>query len=147
MDTPRRPPVFGGNLITKLIPVLGAILLYRIISQEIYAMRANPRAGWLAAVAASLARHSKAASNVDLGWHAPNATEINDLTKVIGGEGIYGWVYNSSSVPAAEYGVYNWCNMPHVRATEYRKPDADYKLQYVEVVGSPRFNYLHSSSS
>lgn len=109
-------------------------------------MRANPRAGWLAAVAASLARHGKAATTVDLGWHAPNASEINDLTKVIGGEGIYGWIYNSSSVPAAQYGVYNWCNMPHVRATEYKKPDAEYKLQYVEVVGFPWFQSCNHSS-
>jgi len=99
-------------------------------------MRANPRAGWMAAVAASLARHGKAANTVDLGWHAPNATQINDLTKVIGGEGIYGWIYDNSITPAGEYGVYNWCNMPHVRATEYKTPDAEYKLQYVEVVST-----------
>ena len=28
-------------------------------------------------------------------------------------------IFNSSKVPHSEYGVYNWCNMPHVRTTEY----------------------------
>ena len=46
----------------------------------------------------------------------PNATKINDLDFVLNGSGAPG-VYNSSQSP--EYGVYNWCNMPHVRAGEY----------------------------
>jgi 2-phosphoxylose phosphatase len=86
------------------------------------------------AVAASLARHGKAASTVDLRWHAPNATEINDLSRVIGGSGVYGFIFNSSSTSPNDYGVYNWCNMPHVRATEYKQPSSEYQLQYVEVV-------------
>jgi hypothetical protein len=87
----------------------------------------------MAAVAASLARHGSTAT-VDLSWHAPNATNINNLTQVIRGFDIYGWVYNNSQVPAAEYGIYNWCNMPHVRKTEYKVLSTEYKLQYVEVV-------------
>lgn len=139
MDTPRpRPPVCGGNLLTKLIPVIGILLLYRIIEQGLAAMRSNPRTSFIAAVAASLTRHGQAASTVDLSWHAPNATGINNLTEVIGGAGVYGFVYNSSQTPAGQYGVYNWCNMPHVRATEYQKPGSEYKLQYVEVVSSSR---------
>lgn len=90
----------------------------------------------MAAIAASLARNCEAAS-IDLNWHAPSSSAINNLTQVIGGTGVYGFVYNSSAVPADEYGVYNWCNMPHVRATEYQKAPAEYKLQYVEVVGLP----------
>ena len=97
-------------------------------------MRTNPRTSFIATIAASLARHGHAAGTVDLGWYAPNTTAINDLTKVIGGDGVYGFIYNSSTTPASEYGTYNWCNMPHVRATEYKKPSAEYKLQYVEVV-------------
>ena len=93
----------------------------------------------MAALASSLARHSSA-QTVDLGWYAPNATSINDLTQVIGGDVFYGWVYNSSQVPRDEYGIYNWCNMPHVRKTEYKVPSSEYKLQYVEVVGDARFN-------
>jgi hypothetical protein len=147
MDTPRpRPPFFGGNFFTKLIPILVILLLFRIISQEISAMRSNPGTGFMAAVAASLAHYGKAASTVDLSWHAPNATDINDLTQVTGGEGVYGFIYNSSNAPADEYGVYNWCNMPHVRSTEYKKPSSEYKLQYVEVVSFSCSNGLNSWS-
>jgi len=97
-------------------------------------MRSHPRKSFLALVAASLARHSTAAPTVDLSWHAPNSTAINNLTSAIGSSGVYGFIYNSSATPADEYGIYNWCNMPHVRATEYKKPSPEYKLQYVEVV-------------
>ena len=51
-----------------------------------------------------------------LAHYPPNATEINDLDFVLNGSGAPG-VYNSSQSP--DYGVYNWCNMPHVRAAEY----------------------------
>jgi hypothetical protein len=135
MGNPRtQPSVLGGSWISILIPVLGIVLLYRFISQEYFIMRMNPRATFMAAVAASLARHGKADSGVDLGWYAPKSTEINNLTQVIGGSGIYGWIYNSSQVADSEYGVYDWCNMPHVRATEYPEASSEYKLQYVEVV-------------
>lgn len=97
-------------------------------------MRSNPGIGFMAAVAASMARHGQAASTVDLSWHAPSATEINNLTQVIGGSGVYGFIFNSSNTPAREYGTYNWCNMPHVRATEYKTPSSEYQLQYVELV-------------
>ncbi|TVY42255.1 Counting factor 60 [Lachnellula subtilissima] len=148
MDTPRtRPAVWGGNLLTKLIPILGILLLYRIIDQEPAAMRSNPRTGFIAAVAASLTRHGEAASTVDLSWHAPNATGINNLTGVIGGEGIYGFIYNSSHTPASQYGAYNWCNMPHVRATEYPKPESEYKLQYVEVIHRHHKRTVYASNS
>ncbi|TVY47528.1 Counting factor [Lachnellula occidentalis] len=148
MDTPRpRPPVLGGKLLTKSIPVLGILLLYRIIEQELAAMHSNPRTGFIAAVAASLTRHGEAASTVDLNWHAPNATGINNLTEVIGGEGIYGFIYNSSNTPASQYGVYNWCNMPHVRATEYKKPGSEYKLQYVEVMHRHHKRTVYASNS
>lgn len=96
-------------------------------------MRTNPKSSFFAAVAASLARHGKAAT-VDLGWHAPNATAINDLTQVVSGQGVYGFIYNNSNVPVGDYGTYNWCNMPHVRKTEYPVPSSEFKLQYVEVV-------------
>lgn len=124
----------GASWVSILVPVLGIILLYRVVSQEYFAMRTNPRASLMAAVAASLARHGSGAT-VDLGWYAPNATNINNLTQVMAGSDIYGWIFNSSQVPADEYGIYNWCNMPHVRKTEYKVPPSEYKLQYVEVVG------------
>ncbi|KAI5827055.1 phosphoglycerate mutase-like protein [Schizophyllum commune Tattone D] len=61
----------------------------------------------------------------------PNATKINDLDFVLNGSGAPG-VYNSSQSP--EYGVYNWCNMPHLRAEEYATPPGEYELKYVEVI-------------
>jgi hypothetical protein len=134
MGTPRAQSLVGASWITIIIPVLGVILLFRVVTQDYFAMRTNPRSNMMAAVAASLARHGSAAA-VDLSWHAPNATNINNLTQVMAGSDIYGWVYNNSQVPADEYGVYNWCNMPHVRKTEYKVPSSEYKLQYVEVVG------------
>ncbi|PMD53506.1 histidine acid phosphatase [Hyaloscypha bicolor E] len=100
----------------------------------------------MAAVAASLARHGSAAA-VDLSWHAPNATNINNLTQVMAGSDIYGWVYNNSQVPADEYGVYNWCNMPHVRKTEYKVPSSEYKLQYVEVIHRHHKRTVYASNS
>ena len=132
MDIPRpQLPVVGAAWIVRLIPVLGIVVLYRILSQELQTMRLKN--SFIATVAAYFAHHGTA-STVDLSWHAPRASSINNLSQIIGGNGIHGFIYNSSSTPVDEYGVYNWCNMPHVRATEYKKPSSEYKLQYVEVV-------------
>lgn len=67
-------------------------------------------------------------------WQAPAQTDFNSLTKVLNGEGVYGFIYNSSITPDEKYGTYNWCNMPHVRIQEYVKPSSEFELQYVEVV-------------
>ena len=83
------------------------------------------------------------ASRIDLGWYAPNATDINDLSSVINGTGVYGFIFNSSLTPAtSSYSTYNWCNMPHVRRQEYVVPPSDFKLEYVEVVSIMFFLYL-----
>lgn len=138
MPTPSSPSSSRVAIwIPRLIPVLVVVLIYRLVVQEAWTMRSNPGIGFMAAVAASLARHGTAASAVDLAWHAPSATEINNLTQVIGGSGVYGFIFNSSTTPAHGYGTYNWCNMPHVRATEYKKPSSEYQLQYVELVRRP----------
>lgn len=71
---------------------------------------------------------------VDVSWHPPKNTEINDLDKVLSSSGVYGFIFNSSRTPNRDYGQYNWCNMPHVRRREYKKPPKGYELQYVEVV-------------
>ncbi|EKD19421.1 uncharacterized protein L3040_006794 [Drepanopeziza brunnea f. sp. 'multigermtubi'] len=110
-------------------------------------MRTNPRTTFHAAISACFTRHGKAQSTVDLGWYAPNATEVNDLTKVLAGDGTYAFIYNSSTTPENEYGTYNWCNMPHVRATEYKKPPAEYKLQYVEVIHRHHKRTVYASNS
>ena len=131
MEIPRsRWPVFGSSRITWLIPFLSIFLIYDIIYQEVAVMQFKP--SFIAAAAAGLARHGVAQA-IDLSWHAPNATAINNLTQVVGGDGIYGWILNNSATPDNEYGIYNWCNMPHVRKTEYKKPSSEYKLQYVEL--------------
>jgi acid phosphatase len=71
---------------------------------------------------------------VDLSWHAPAQSLINNLTNVVSTTGVYGFIYNTSATPASQYGVYNWCNMPHVRKDIYVKPSSDYELVYVELI-------------
>lgn len=76
-----------------------------------------------------------AAAAMNYRWHPPNATNINNLTFAISGPGTNGFIYDSSATPDGKYGVYNYCNMPHVRAREYVIPDQGiYKLEYVEVI-------------
>ncbi|KAF2022222.1 phosphoglycerate mutase-like protein [Aaosphaeria arxii CBS 175.79] len=72
---------------------------------------------------------------VDLNWHAPKKTWVNDLSRVIGDRGTNGFYFGGSNLPPkTKYGKYNWCNMPHVRKQEYPKAKKDYELQYVEVI-------------
>ena len=91
--------------------------------------------------------------DVDVSWHAPLQTRINDLKEAVGAEGVYGFIFDSSETPEGEYGRYNWCNMPHARKTEYVRPPGDYELQYVEVVSLPSptvalsYRCLHQSQS
>ena len=89
---------------------------------------------------------------VDLTWHAPNATWINNLSSVMNSTGTNGFVFSSSELPTGvKYGTYNWCNMPHVRKQEYPKAGSDYVLKYVEVVRFGRTVYsswrLNSANS
>ncbi|CAK7274820.1 hypothetical protein SEPCBS57363_006359 [Sporothrix epigloea] len=71
-------------------------------------------------------------------WFAPRASYINNLTSALSPSttGVYGFLYNDSATPDGSYGVYNWCNMPHVRKAEYVVPPADEHrtLVYVELV-------------
>ncbi|KAI1123071.1 histidine acid phosphatase [Nemania abortiva] len=72
--------------------------------------------------------------SVDLGWYPPRNTSVNSLATALHGSGVYGFIFNSSHTPETEYGTYNWCNMPHVRRTEYVRPSGEYELRYVEVI-------------
>jgi hypothetical protein len=73
-------------------------------------------------------------ATVDLKWHAPKKSWINDLGQVLNGTGTNGFVFNSSQLPVgAPYETYNWCNMPHVRAQEYPRASEEFELVYVEV--------------
>ncbi|KAL9709558.1 hypothetical protein Ac2012v2_007297 [Leucoagaricus gongylophorus] len=65
--------------------------------------------------------------------YPPSSTTINNLTFVLNGSGTPG-IFNSSVTPDKEYGIYNWCNMPHVRQREYKTPSGDFELQFVEVI-------------
>ncbi|KAL2007213.1 hypothetical protein VTN00DRAFT_8651 [Thermoascus crustaceus] len=67
-------------------------------------------------------------------WYAPNATAINNLDKVMNSSGVYGFIFNSSKTPEHLYGQYNWCNMPHVRKSEYVRAPKEYELVYIEVI-------------
>lgn len=70
-------------------------------------------------------------TDVSLKWHPPTQSDINNLTTVINGTGIYGFIFNSSEGPS---NTYNWCNMPHINPTTYVRPDSSYRLEYVEVI-------------
>jgi 2-phosphoxylose phosphatase len=72
--------------------------------------------------------------DTDLRWHPPDATGINDLSSAINSSGVYGFVFNTSVTPDGKYGGYNFCNMPHVRRREYKRPSDRFELKYVEVV-------------
>lgn len=85
--------------------------------------------------------------------YPPTSTNINNLTFALEGHGAPG-IFNSSTISDALYGIYNWCNMPHVRKREYRffplllastsnelliihltrDPPSDFTLEYVEVI-------------
>lgn len=75
-------------------------------------------------------------ASVDLNWYPPSQTVVNNLTNVVSDSttGVYGFIYDSSHTPDEAYGTYNWCNMPHVRASEYKVPSDEYELVYVELV-------------
>nr|XP_023907927.1 uncharacterized protein LOC112019643 [Quercus suber] len=70
-------------------------------------------------------------TTVDLDWHAPLQSQINNLQTVINGTGVYGFIFNSSQAPLD---TYDWCNMPHTNPATYTRPDNSYKLEYVEVI-------------
>lgn len=68
-------------------------------------------------------------------WNSPTPALLNNLTAALTTpSGVYGFRFDGSHVPDSDYGVYNWCNMPHVRRTEYVVPPPVYTLRYVEVV-------------
>lgn len=80
---------------------------------------------------------ANATPSVDLSWHAPANWSVDSLSSAITGTGVYGFIFNSSTLPpGVPYGTYDWCNMPHVRAAEYPPVASDkgLALQYVEVI-------------
>lgn len=75
-----------------------------------------------------------AISAIDADWYPPSQRIVNNLTEALEAEGVYGYIYDTSETPDEEYGVYNWCNMPHVRRREYVRAEEGYELRYVELV-------------
>ena len=79
-------------------------------------------------------------------WYLPNKTQINDLEAVINGTDVFGFIFSDTTSPSrstASDAIQNWCNMPHVNSETYPAPQADYTLEYVEVVG-PQLHDLGS---
>jgi len=71
---------------------------------------------------------------VELSWHPPAKSWVNDLEQVLKSTGTHGFVFNGSQLPAGvPYGTYNWCNMPHVRKEEYKRVEHELQMIYVEV--------------
>ena len=75
-------------------------------------------------------------STIDGMWYPPTPNWINNLTTIINGTNVYGFIFNNSYTAAGNdyYGGYNYCNMPHVNKAKYVKPPDKYTLEYVEVI-------------
>jgi len=74
-------------------------------------------------------------------WRSPLDTDINDHARAMDGTGpkakrVVPWTDAGASKlpPGWEYGDYNYCNMPHVRANEYVKKGDDFELVFVEAI-------------
>jgi hypothetical protein len=80
-------------------------------------------------------------------WYPPTSTDINDHDRAIDGAGpmaskVVPWTgaAGSEQPEGWQYGVYNYCNMPHVRTEEYvRKDEKEWELVFVEVIQRRKF--------
>jgi hypothetical protein len=70
-------------------------------------------------VAVALLASTSAIAAANVKHYPPVSSSINNLDLVLNGTGAPG-IYNASQTPESLYGTYNWCNMPHVRAREYK---------------------------
>ena len=119
-----------------LLLLLCAILLSLIVSAGLLVTQwILPTFGFLTPQEAQ--NGSMYNSSTDTLWYAPTPNPINDLSTVINGTGVYGFIFNGSYAPVSNdyYGGYDYCNMPHVNKLQYNKPSDNYTLEYVEVVG------------
>ncbi|KAE9977165.1 hypothetical protein EG327_007819 [Venturia inaequalis] len=87
----------------------------------------------VSALLSPITPNNPSSTSIDATWYPPNATWITDLAEVINGTGVHGFTFNNSYPKNVAYGDYNWCNMPHIRQTEYFTPDPEYELEYVEL--------------
>ncbi|KAE9980427.1 hypothetical protein BLS_008759 [Venturia inaequalis] len=88
----------------------------------------------VSALLSPITPNNPSSTSIDATWYPPNATWITDLAEVINGTGVHGFTFNNSYPKNVAYGDYNWCNMPHIRQTEYFTPDPEYELEYVELI-------------
>ena len=139
MNPQRSPRPTRALFLLSLAVPLFLVLLYLMM----YKLPFIQQMSWLHFVFPSSVTVQAAA---DLGWYPPLQTALNNLTAVLSGEGVYGFIFNSSETPEERYGTYNWCNMPHVRTKEYVKPEWA-ELVYVEVVRSKARPGIESRAS
>lgn len=103
--------------------------------------------------------YSGSSNSVDLTWHAPLPSQISNLSSVINGTGVWGFVFDSSfpslsfnnttdtTTTTSNYSAsisststyngeyYNWCNMPHIHPSTYPTVSPSrYRVRYVEVI-------------
>jgi len=107
---------------------VSSVMLYSFLFYQ-FSLRAS-----VSALLSTSALEKSSSASVDTAWYPPNATWITDLSAVVNGSGVHGFVFNDSYPKNAAYGGYNWCNMPHVRKSEYMVPSSEYELEYVELV-------------
>ncbi|EXJ63691.1 hypothetical protein A1O7_00026 [Cladophialophora yegresii CBS 114405] len=128
------PPVFSG-LVTYFLTSFDVLTAQLYQNTMIQRLRSVLRMGSLTYQVMAQFNCSQSSQPVDLAWHPPNDTNINNLEYVVNGTGIQGFIFNSSVTPTSTpYSTYNWCNMPHVRAKEYARVSPDYTLEYVEII-------------
>ena len=76
--TSARRPILESPWSTRLVLILSFLLLLQLAHQQLVAMWSTRRPGLLFALASPAA-----AQSVDLSWHPPNQTVINNLTAVL----------------------------------------------------------------
>lgn len=133
MDRLEKSVLRAAGRSRTLVLLAGAL----IVTSYFAAMNLSKHSALLLASAPFLT--PSGAEDVDVRWHAPSEREVNNLDSALSSEGTYGFIFDSSETPDGEYGSYNYCNMPHVRKTEYVKADSEYELQYVELVSLHSF--------
>ncbi|KAI9728524.1 MAG: hypothetical protein M1834_007662 [Cirrosporium novae-zelandiae] len=120
----------AGSILLIALVTLAFLLLAMFIFTSIL-----PAAALFVLPSIAAQNKTSTSGKVDINWHAPNATDVNNLETVINGTGVYGFIFNSSQLPnGTKYGTYNWCNMPHIRTQEYPRANEEYQLEYVEVI-------------
>lgn len=128
----------ASDLIPVFLFIGVAFVLFTSISDVPMQLRRH-LPGFMLALSGTASAQSSGSgldSQIDAQWHAPNKNFWDQsVDKTINAEGTYGFIFNSSKDPrGVTYGDYNYCNMPHVRKQEYKKPSREYELEYVEVI-------------